>query len=252
MLAKLAEAEQVPDKPEIYRQVILRGLLLRENGSSRAGALLEKWTGESLSKKDDSWETALEAWQKWFAEKYPDEPEATLPTDSDKSNWTYQELLSYLTGPQAAQGDPKRGEAMFEKGQCAKCHRYFDRGEAIGPDLTTLAQRFQKKEILESILFPSQVISDQFASQTVVTKTGKTLFGMVAPAGDGSLVVLEPNGRKVTVKKDNIEETTRSKTSAMPEGLLNTMTLEEIADLFAYLSTPRRIEAARRGTPGLK
>src|SRR5207244_10220634 len=118
-----AHVDQVPDQPEPYRQVILRGLMLRENGGRSAIALLEKWSGKTLTAADDSWETALATWQKWFTETYPDEPEPKLPVDSDKNNWTYPELLSYLTTSQGSQGSPQRGAAAFEKAQCAKCHR---------------------------------------------------------------------------------------------------------------------------------
>jgi hypothetical protein len=50
--------------------------------------------------------------------------------------------------------------------------------------------------------------------------------------------VLQPNTEKVTVQKKNIESIVPSKKSAMPEGLFNTLSQEEIADLFAYLSRP--------------
>jgi putative heme-binding domain-containing protein len=95
-------------------------------------------------------------------------------------------------------------------------------------------------------LFPSQVISDQFASQTVVTKDGKSYSGLVAPSGDGSLIVLQLSGEKATVPQDEVEETSRNKISAMPEGLLNTLSLEEIADLFAFLTSPPRHDVVRR------
>ena len=49
----------------------------------------------------------------------------------------------------------------------------------IGPDLTTVAQRFQRKEILESIVYPNQVVSDQYASQIVIA-SGKTYTGIAA------------------------------------------------------------------------
>jgi hypothetical protein len=49
--------------------------------------------------------------------------------------------------------------------------------------------------------------------------------------------VLQPNGEKVTIQKDEISETAPSKKSVMPEGLLNQLSLEEINDLFAYLNT---------------
>ena len=168
----------MPEEPEAYRQVILRGLMLRENGSRRAVELLEKWTGQQLSEPDDAWDKALASLaSSGSSKKYPDLPEPTLPVDAEQNHWTYQELLSFLTGPQASQGVAARGAVLFEKAQCVKCHRYGDRGDTVGPDLTNVSKRFQKKEILESILFPSHVISDQFASQTIVTKDGKSYVG---------------------------------------------------------------------------
>jgi hypothetical protein len=58
------------------------------------------------------------------------------------------------------------------------------------------------------------------------------------PAGDDAIVVLQSNGEKVTVTKDDISEIAPSKKSAMPDGLLDSLTLAEIADLFAYLNKP--------------
>jgi putative heme-binding domain-containing protein len=250
VLMRLAQVDRAPEatEPEVYRQVILRGLILRDSGSRRAEELLEKWTGEAVSAPDDPWEKRLAAWQEWFVAKYPEMPEPKLPVESEQNHWTNQELLSFLTGPQASHGVAERGAAMFEKAQCTKCHRYGSRGDTVGPDLTNVSRRFQKKEILESILFPSQVISDQYASQTVVTTDGKSYAGLVAPSGDGSLVVLQANGEKVLIPEAEVDETTRNKTSSMPQGLLNSLTLDEIADLFAYLSDPPRHDVVRRPT----
>ena len=65
---------------------------------------------------------------------------------------------------------------MFADGQCIHCHRFNGKGESIGPDLTSVAQRFTRKEILESIIYPNQVVSDQYASK-LVTANGKTYYG---------------------------------------------------------------------------
>ena len=99
---------------------------------------------------------------------------------------------------------------MFEKANCVKCHRFGERGDTVGPDLTTVARRFQRKEILESILYPSQVISDQYATQTIVTTDGRTVTGMVSPVGDGSLIVLQANGEKVTTDQGRHRRSTRA------------------------------------------
>jgi hypothetical protein len=62
------------------------------------------------------------------------------------------------------------------------------------------------------------------------------------------LVVLQSNGQKLRVPKDSIEDVTPTKKSAMPENLLNALSLEEIADLFAFLGeSPRAQITSRRG-----
>jgi putative heme-binding domain-containing protein len=127
---------------------------------------------------------------------------------------------------------------VFEKAQCIKCHRHGGRGEAAGPDLTTAGQRFQRREILESVLYPSHVISDQYSSRTIITTDGRTLTGIVAPAAQDTTVVLQATGVKATIRNSDIEQNVPSKQSAMPEGLFNNLSLEEIADLLAFLSRP--------------
>ena len=248
VLLKLATVDRKPDGPEPIRQAILCGLRLGDNGGKLAVPLLEKWGGKQLSFAGDKWDDALAAWQHWFTAKYPDQPEAKLPEDTNVNRWTYEELLSYLSSPEAASADAQQGATVFAKANCVKCHRFGERGEGVGPDLTNVSRRFQKKEILESILFPSQVIADQYASKTVVLKDGRTIWGLAAPQPDGSLVVLQSNAQRVTVAKDEIDEVRVSKKSAMPEGLLNSLTLEEIADLFAYLGQSPDAKVSNRRT----
>lgn len=249
VMLKLAQVDRQPDKPEPVRQTILRGLILGDAGGAAAVKLLEKWTGKSQGKPNDPPTAKLAAWQAWFAKTYPGEPDARLPGESKASRWSTPELSAYLQGAAAREASPQRGEAVFAKAQCSKCHRFGEQGETIGPDLTNVARRFQRREILESVLHPSHVISDQFASYKVTTSDGRLLVGLLAPQGADRLVVLQSNGEKVTLDAAQVEEKVRSKTSTMPEGLLNPLSLEEIADLFAYLSQSSAADLARRPTP---
>jgi putative heme-binding domain-containing protein len=247
VLQRLAEAEEGPEDHEAARQTILCGLRLRDQGSQYAVALLEHWYGVKLSQPGDNWETALKAWQERYAQEFPDQPPAILPADDGQNKWSYAELLKFLESKDT-QGDPGRGAVVFRKAQCAKCHRFGSQGEAIGPDLTTVSRRFQKKEVLESILFPSQVISDQYATKTIVTIDGQQLTGMVAPAGAGEVYILQSDGTKSRIAQDKIEQIAPAQKSAMPEGLFNNLTSEEIADLFAFLYTASAARVSRRGT----
>ena len=237
VLRALSRFGKKHDKPQDLRQVILTGLKLKDQGGRDAVVVLTRWTREKIVEPRGPWEQTLGAWQKWFAEKHPDQPEAVLPVEAEGAKWSYAELLEFLTSESGRNGNAQRGELVFEKSQCIKCHRYGARGEGIGPDLSNVARRFQRKEILQSVIFPSQVISDQFAAKTVITTDGRTHTGLVGPTADG-VVVLQANAEKVAIAKDDIESIVPSKLSAMPEGLFNELTLEEIADLFAFMAEP--------------
>jgi putative heme-binding domain-containing protein len=237
LLEKLTQTSRKPEQPEPLRQVILCGLRLGDQGGKLAIPLLVHWSGAAASAPNDPWATALAKWQQWYRTKYPDEPDPSLPAAAEGAKWTMEELLEHLASYEAKQANAERGAVVFEKATCIKCHRYGNRGEGIGPDLSTVSQRFQKKELLESVLFPSHVISDQYAAKTVQTKDGLSYTGIVAEQGDEAIVVLDQQAKKTVIPKDQIEATSASKLSAMPEGLFNTLSREEIADLLAYLSS---------------
>jgi putative heme-binding domain-containing protein len=236
---KLTEVENAPEEAEPYRQVILLGLKMRQKEPEKADAaapalnLLYFWTGEEIAAGQTE-DKQLAAWQKWFSDKYPSEPEARLPVAAATAKYSYEDLLEHLASDQA-HGDAARGEALFVRAQCAKCHRFGGQGESFGPDLTTIGNRFTRKELLESIVYPSQTISSQYASKTIRTTDGRTITGLVLPGGLGETIVVQQNGERVTLAAGEIEETKPSKVSSMPAGLLEPLTLEEIADLFAFL-----------------
>ncbi len=248
VLARLAQSDRKAKRSEDFRQVILRGLQLKQHGGHRAIALLEKWTGQTPAEADEPVEAALARWQQWFAERYPNAPKAELPVDSKANQWSYKELLQYLSKGEGTKGSAARGRFVFTNARCIKCHQYGNHGETIGPNLSAVSRRFQKKEILQSILFPSHVISDQYTSKTVLTTDGQTHSGLLTQGPGGGWIVLTTAGEKVSIPADELDETAPSSFSAMPEGLLNDLTLKQIADLFAYLNRPPVESVSRQNT----
>ena len=226
-------------KPRWQRQVILLGLRLGDEGAADADALLRYWTEARVSERGQPWRRQMAAWQKWFAAAHPDEPDPVLRADPPGAKWKYDELRAWAYSDDGARGDAQRGAGVFEKANCQKCHRFRGKGETAGPDLTEIAGRMQKKEILEAILFPSEYVSDQFFTYNVLTADGRTLTGVLAPAGGDSLTILQPSGEKVKLPKSQIERVQQSKLSAMPQGTLDALTKSEIADLLAYLLSGR-------------
>lgn len=151
--------------------------------------------------------------------------------------WTHDELLPLVENG-LKNRDFDHGRKMFGAANCFACHRFAGEGGAVGPDLTGLAGRFDRKYILESILNPSKVISDQYAAVQIVTTDGKIVQGRIVNlAGDSFRIntnMLDPD-EQVGVDRKLIDEMFPSKVSMMPTGLLNTLHEEEILDLMAFL-----------------
>ncbi len=226
------------DDAKAYRALILASRKLDPGNRWKAVEVLRHWSGgrEFGSEKSD-WKGELQSWGKWYVQAFPKEP-ALPDVAGDRppmSKYKFGELLTYLN-KEGKTGNAKRGRAVFEKAQCIKCHKYGKEGEGVGPDLSTLSKRFKRADTLESIVYPSKVISDQYRSTTIVTKRGITLTGLVADQ-EGSLSVLLSDGSKVTVKKIDVEQRYASLISVMPEGLLEALSKEEIADLFAFMES---------------
>jgi putative heme-binding domain-containing protein len=138
------------------------------------------------------------------------------------------------------------GKAAFEEAQCLSCHKFGNEGGAVGPDLTAVSSRFQRRDVLESILEPSKVIAEQFLNTEVRTKDGDVEVGRLIEETDDA-VVLQPSPltpETVKISTAQIRVRRFSKVSPMPEGLLNGFTKEEILDLLAYLESGGRADHA--------
>ena len=251
IVTALTSVNRQPETSEPYRNAILLGLKMQTNGGELVTHMLEKWVNQTPYKPDAPLTEQLSAWQSWYATTFPNERPAELPKESAQNKWSYDELLAYLESPEAGAASATRGAQVFKEGQCLNCHRFNGKGESIGPDLSTVSQRFQRKEILESIVYPNQVVSDQYASQ-IVTAGGKTYMGITAKAADGGMTVLQSDGQKIELKATDIEDVKPSKLSTMPEGLANRLSLEQIADLFAYLMNAPEPSVAGRLCPNVR
>ena len=128
----------------------------RPRGDSRDGtaavalSLLEKWTPSTPDRPGLSTPQAVAYWQQWYARQFPQGPPLT-PTDGSRApTHSLASLMQYLQNAKTTPEVVQRGAVVFEKAQCAKCHRFGAGGETMGPDLTQVSKRFSTQEILES------------------------------------------------------------------------------------------------------
>ncbi len=137
------------------------------------------------------------------------------------------------------------GRALFEK-NCATCHRFGPIGTDVGPDLTTINSRFKKRDILESILFPSKTVSDQYQSEMIKTETATHNALVVRETAAALQVRVNTDPSKpIVIQKGTITTREKSEVSFMNEGLIDKMSQADIANLMAFIQTgpPKTVPA---------
>jgi putative heme-binding domain-containing protein len=173
----------------------------------------------------------------------PPPPFKITPPQGPGRKWTTKEALAFVT--EGLRGrDFKRGRNIFYAAKCAACHLFDGYGGDVGPDLSTVRNKFSHHDLLEAIVEPSKVISDQYRSQIILTQQGQTLEGLVvdtsAEGDDNPDAVLEiylsdPDKPPVKLKKSDVDEMEFSRQSQMPNQLIDSLSPEELLDLIAYL-----------------
>lgn len=156
---------------------------------------------------------------------------AKLFTSSSRS-----EVLAKYQPALAMAGDATRGKTVYTA-VCAVCHRFKDEGRDIGPNLaTTLA--WTPEQMLTNILDPNREVSPNFAQYLVELQDGRLLVGMLTGESATSLSLKGADAVEHTITRSQVKSLKSTGLSLMPEGLEAALTLQQLADLIAYLRTP--------------
>lgn len=198
-------------------------------------------------------ETALatvpnEAERKRFADLLHATPAAEEPPLAPRAHvkhWTLDELAAPAAGDRSP--DFARGRELYHAALCSKCHVAGTTGLPVGPDLTMVANRFSRRDLLESILDPSAVVAEVHRNVVVSKKDGTTVMGRIVQNDfRESKLILATNpfvpAELITIAKAEIDTWEESPVSPMPPALLDTLTREEIEDLLAFLLAGGKIE----------
>lgn len=163
--------------------------------------------------------------------------EGDRPGRSDLAQMSFEELAEYLEYDVMAyeRYSPEQGERVFHRARCSACHVFGDIGRGGGPDLSTVVKRFRRREILESIMYPSRVISDQYRAVDVELDDGRLHSGMVVEDSETGLTLIDAGGNRLDLERSSIRSQEPSSLSIMPEGLLDAMTLSDLASLIRFL-----------------
>ncbi len=136
-------------------------------------------------------------------------------------------------------GVADRGRALFAdlKGlACARCHKVgpADGGD-VGPDLAGVGAKYNRAQLIESVLYPSKQILDGYQQTRIVTADGRALSGVVRAETATEVTLADADARRQVVKKADIEERKVLDKSLMPDGVQAGLSPQDFADVIAFL-----------------
>jgi putative membrane-bound dehydrogenase-like protein len=151
------------------------------------------------------------------------------PADKQKQLAKYK---GQLTPAALKAADAKNGRLVFSK-TCQACHKLYGEGGAIGPDLTG-SNRSDLDYLLANVIDPSAEVGRDYRMSVVNTQSGRVVTGIVLERSPARLVV-QTATEKVIVSAEDVESVKDSALSLMPDGQLDTLSREQVRDLFAYV-----------------
>ncbi len=145
-----------------------------------------------------------------------------------------EKYLPFISQP----GDVAMGKEVFKQ-QCAKCHVYGEEGADIGPNLTGMAVH-PREELLTHILDPNRDVEANFRTYSVMTLDGLMVSGMLASESKTTVELVDTEGKRQSLLRDDIDQFVMSRKSVMPEGFEASITPKQMTDLLAFITQKQR------------
>ena len=207
---------------------------------------------KAANKIGNSWSGEERVLEILKAKKVPPEliPEVVASVDRAWRGAVRNEAAKYLPGggkgktmkpaPSLAEllalkPDAEAGKKVFVNA-CAMCHQVGSMGFDFGPKLTEIGSKLPKEGLLEAIVHPSAGISFGYEGWQLKMKDGSTLSGVITSKTETDINMKFPGGSAKEFKTSDIESMTKMKESMMTEGLYQTMSKQDMANLLEYLA----------------
>jgi putative membrane-bound dehydrogenase-like protein len=226
--AAFARLRQVKS-PEVAPAIILKWPRFAPSARAKLIALLlerESWTAE-LAKGIEEGKVA--------PAEVPMDQRQRLPKIFAQMTNRAAALQKYR-GVGSLRPQPEHGAELFEK-NCATCHAHHGRGFAVGPTLAEFAGKSADDFVL-AIIDPNAALDPKFLAYEIETQDGRSLSGIVKDETASGLTVIQSGGIKETVLRSAIKEIRASRLSLMPEGLEQSLSPQDMADLIGWIKQP--------------
>ena len=143
--------------------------------------------------------------------------------------------------------DPGKGGTVYQT-HCANCHKLGSQGKAVGPDLTGIAMKFNKSELLDAIINPSAAIVFGYEPWIVNTTDGQSLYGFLISDNKHTIIIKDILGQKHNIPKSSISSKQKQEKSLMPDPVNNGLSQQDLADVVNYLISKKTGPASGAGS----
>ena len=161
-------------------------------------------------------------------------PPANLSDQQAHQIVAYLRSLAASEAPGANKADLAHGKSLFESKGCLNCHRVWDHGSRVGPDLTSIGARRKAAEIERSIVDRNAKVLPENRYVRVVTRDGATITGRILNEDTYSLQLIDSKEKLVSLQKADLRQFEFLKNSPMPS-FRDKLSGDELSDLAGYL-----------------
>ncbi len=136
-------------------------------------------------------------------------------------------------------GDVASGRKLVQDRKslpCLTCHIIEGEGADVGPNLAGIAAKYGREDLVESLLYPSKRILDGYKQWLIVTTDGDVINGIIRAETADEVTFVDAAGER-RFKKSAIKSRRESAMSLMPSELNGGLSLQEFADVIAYLES---------------
>jgi quinoprotein glucose dehydrogenase len=134
-------------------------------------------------------------------------------------------------------GDAERGRQIFYQdaaAQCIRCHVVDGQGSDVGPDLTDVASRLNRSQLLQSMVNPNARIAPGYGTVTLTMDDGEVIRGQLT-AETASQITVTSGEEEWVVNKDHVAERVNSPSGMFAMG--DVLSRSELRDLVEFLMT---------------
>ena len=134
-------------------------------------------------------------------------------------------------------GDVSRGRELFRTtATCTACHRFDGLGGSIGPDLTSIGNKYDRASLIDSMLNPSAALAFGYDNWNLSLKDGRHLAGSILAEGE-SVVLRDLAGQRHVIQAAEIASRRKSTVSTMPSALGLGLSAQDLCDLASFLES---------------